>query len=277
MRTTMKINLIKNIIAVFALTALLPLTVSAQTTTPAASSSGGSEKVDLKKLEDKYWSAKDDEYGVIQNRTFSKAGRFYGAVGYGTLINDPFAKAKALNGYLGWYFNEDFGLELSYIGYDSKQNDTVTAYSNMPTVPAFPDYNLIKNTKTLSLVYTPFYAKMAFMNTAILYFDMGFTFGVGMTDYEIQKTTPDSGGFQHQDNEVKSAQHFEIGIMQQMFINRYLAFRLDLKNTFYTQKKQEYKLGTGLPQSARKEYDKNTNDTTLSFSFMWFFNPPKTK
>lgn len=80
---TMKTTTSK-LFSILTLSALLPLSALAQ-------DKGTSDKVDLKKLEDKYWSAKDDEYGVIQNRTFSKAGRFFGAVGYGTLINDPFA------------------------------------------------------------------------------------------------------------------------------------------------------------------------------------------
>ena len=153
----------------------------------------GSDKVDLKKLEDKYWAAKDDEYGVIQNRTFAKSGKFYLSLVYGPLINDPYAKARASGGMLGYYLSEDFGVELDYLNYNASQSETVTAYANLPG-NATPNYNLIKSSKAISLSYTPFYAKMAFMNKAILYFDMGFTFGVGQTDYEIQKVDKDGGG-----------------------------------------------------------------------------------
>ena len=86
---------------------------------PVSSASKGSDKMDLKKLEDKYWSSKDDDYGVIQNRTFSKTGKFYLSGVYGPLINDQFAKARAAGGMLGYYITEDFGVELSYLAYNS--------------------------------------------------------------------------------------------------------------------------------------------------------------
>lgn len=230
----------------------------------------GSDKVDLKKLEDKYWAAKDDEYGVIQNRTFAKARKFYlSLVVYGPLINDPYAKARASGGMLGYYLTEDWGIELNYLGYDSTQNDTVTAYESQ-FGGAKPDYDLVKSTQSVSLSYTPFYAKMAFMNKAILYFDMGFTFGVGLTNYEIQKVNKDSLGNKSQANEMKSSPHFEVGVMQQLFLSQYFAFRLDIKNSFYTQKKKQYEIGIGVPESSRLESDKSVNDTTITFGLSVF-------
>lgn len=241
----------------------------ASDTTP---SSKGSDKIDLKKLEDKYWASKDDDYGVIQNRTFSKTGKFYGSLVYGPLINDPFAKARAAGGMLGYYLNEDFGVELSYLSYSSAKNETVAEYESIqnPTFAVTPNYNLLKNAKALSLSYTPFYAKMAFMNKAILYFDMGFTLGAGMTDYQQQKITKDGSGNKSQANEIVSTPHVEIGIMQQLFLNQYFAFRLDIKNSFYTQKVKQYEIGIGQPESSRTETSKNVNDTTITFGLTLF-------
>lgn len=266
----MKTTTVKNLLTILTIAAALPITAWAQ---DKGADKSTSDKVDLKKLEDKYWSAKDDEYGVIQNRTFSKAGRLFGAVGYGTLINDPYAKGKAINAYLGWYFNEDFGLELNYLNYQTKKNDSVEKYESLGAA-VYPNYNLLKSTSTVNLVYTPFYAKMAFMNTAVLYFDMGFTIGYGMTQYEQQKLSQNASLQWVQSNEMKNAGHFEIGVMQQMFINRYVALRLDLKNTFYNSTVVKYQFAT---DAGRPSEDKNTNDTTLQFSFMMFFNPPKNK
>lgn len=226
----------------------------------------GSDKVDLKKLEDKYWAAKDDEYGVIQNRTFAKSGKFYLSLVYGPLINDPYAKARATGGMLGYYLSEDWGIELNYLNYNSEKNQTVTDFQQFAG-GANPDFNLLKSTKALALTYTPFYAKMAFMNKAILYFDMGFTLGLGQTDYEIQKVTKDSLNNKTQSNETKSAPHVEIGVMQQLFLSQYFAFRLDIKNTFYKQKMQTYEVSAG---AARPETDKSVNDTTITFGLTVF-------
>ncbi len=263
---------LKNLIATTAVV-LLSLQAFAQSTqSPSLPSSSpvskGSDKVDLKKLEDKYWSAKDDEYGVIQNRTFAKTGKFYASLVYGPLLNDPFAKARAAGGMVGYFINEDFGIEASYLNYGSTPNDTVETYASQ--FNASPDHNLVKTAKAISINYTPFYAKMAFMNMAIMYFDMGFTLGVGQTEYEIQKITKDSFGTKSQANERLSAPHFEIGLMQQLFLSQYFAFRLDVKNSFYKQKSKQYEIGNAALESSRLETTKNANDTTITFGLTVF-------
>ncbi len=148
----------------------------ATATALAQTDTRGSDKVDLKKLEDKYFSAKDDDYGVIQNRTFSKAGKIYASLVYGPLVNDTFAKARAAGLMTGYYFTEDFGIEASYLKYDTTKSESVESF-NLLTANTSPNYNLIDSSYSVSATYTPFYAKMAFMNKAILYFDMGFTAG----------------------------------------------------------------------------------------------------
>ncbi|AZZ37212.1 hypothetical protein CIK05_10580 [Bdellovibrio sp. qaytius] len=234
-----------------------------------AQSSGtvrSSDKVDLKKLEDKYWSAKDEDYGVIQNRTYSKAGKYYGSLVAGTLINDPFAQAKPKGAMLGYYFTEDFGLELSYLSHDAKRNETVEKLNSIAN-SINPNYNLVKSSTTASVTFTPFYAKMAFMNMSIMYFDMGFTAGVGMTTYN-QVTQP--GGANTPDVfRSKTAPHMELGFMQQLFVTKNLAFRLDLKNTFYSQKVVPYQSNFN---TTTGEETKSTNDTTMTFGVTLFTN-----
>ncbi len=232
----------------------------------------GSDKMDLKKLEDKYWSSKDDDYNVIQNRTFSKTGKFYGSLVYGPLMNDPFAKARTFGGMIGYYLNEDFGLEFSYLTYNSAKNDTVVQYENtIGPAAVSPNFNLIKANKTVALTYTPFYAKMAFMNKAILYFDMGFTLGAGMTDYEQQRVTKDNSTLvKTSSNKMVSSPHFELGVMQQLFLNQHFAFRVDIKNTFYTQKVTQYEILSTASESSRTETSKSANDTTITVGLTVF-------
>lgn len=265
---------------IFSVSGLFSLQLSAQTksevgknntqtpaTMPTASES--KDAVDIKKLEDKYWAAKDDEYGVIQNRTFTKTHRFYGSLVYGPLINDPYAKARALGVMAGYFFTEDLGVEVSFVNYDSQQNDTVTAYETQ-FGGAKPDYNLIKATKAISVIYSPLYAKMSLMNKSILYFDMGLTAGLGLSDYEIQKVNKDGVGNKTQANEMQSAAHFEIGINQQLFINQNIAFRLDIKNTYYQQNTKQYEIGIGAAESTRQKGSKSSNDTSITIGLTYF-------
>lgn len=238
---------------------------------PATAHEAQSDSMDIKKIEEKYWTAKDDEYGVIQNRTFSKQRKYYVSLVHGPLINDPFASARVTGLMGGYYFSEDFGVEFSYFSYASSQNDTVSAYENQ-FGGAKPDYNLIKGSKTLSLVYSPFYAKMSFMNKSIMYFDMGFTAGLGLSDYEIQKVDKDGGGNKTSTPEMKSSPHLEIGLMQQLFVNKNVAIRLDIKNSIYKQDTKQYEIGIGAPESSRQSGSKSSNDTTITMGLTFFTN-----
>lgn len=227
------------------------------------------DKIDLKKIEDKYWSAKDEDYGVIQNRTFSKTGKMYVSVVHGPLINDPFAKAKTTGLMFGYFINEDFGLELSNLTYGSTQNDTVTAYETQ-FGGAKPDFNLLKSSQTLSITYTPLYAKMAFMNYGIVYFDMGVTVGIGQSKYEIQKVNKDALGNKSQANETHGSIMYEFGFMQQLFINQNVAFRMDIKNSYYSQTSKQYEIGIGVPETSRGVSNKSVNDTSITIGLTLF-------
>ena len=90
----------------------------AQAQQPSAQSapadSRGSDKLDIKKLEQKYWAAKDDDFSVVQNRRYTKADRFYFNLGGGIPFNDPFATGTIFSGTFGYYFNERWGVDATY-------------------------------------------------------------------------------------------------------------------------------------------------------------------
>lgn len=230
----------------------------------AAAQPRSSDKVDLKKLEDKYWSAKDEDYSVIQNRTFSKSGKFYLSGVYGTLLNDPFAKSKPFGLDAGYYFSEDFGIEASYLVNNSEESDSVGKFKAFGATVK-PNYNLPGNAYALSATYTPFYAKLAFMNMAIMYFDMGFTAGFGMSEYE-QVTINNVTG--QEVKTKKTSPHFEIGVMQQLFLSKNFALRLDIKNSFYNHAVVPY----DPTLSTDKENSSMNNNTYILFGLTLFTN-----
>ena len=228
-----------------------------------------SDKVDLKKLEDKYWSAKDEDYSVIQNRTFSKSGKFFVSGVYGTLVNDPFAKSKVYGGHLGYYFTEDFGLEANYLSNSAIKSDSVSKFNTL-AANVSPNYNLPGSSATLSATYTPFYAKMAFMNMSIMYFDMGFTVGVGNSGYnQVVKFRDTLGNDLGEGKIAQSAPHFEIGIMQQLFLSKNFAFRLDIKNSFFNEKIVTYDPGIS---GTRLEETGLKNNTYINLGLTLFTN-----
>lgn len=261
MKTSMK-----KVILLIAISCL-SLTTWAQTKS-APQQTRSSDKVDLKKLEDKYWAAKDEDYAVIQNRTFAKSGKFYLSGMYGTLVNDPFAQSKPYGANLGYYFNEDFGIEVSYLSNTSKKSDSVSKFNTI-AANISPNYNLPGTSVALSVSYTPFYAKMSFMNMAIMYFDMGFTAGFGLSEYDqiirlYNGSTPVGEGSIRQ-----NSPHFEIGVMQQLFITKNFAVRLDLKNNFYNERTVTYDPGI---VGVRQEENGTKNNTYIMLGLTLFSN-----
>ena len=71
----------------------IAILISSLTSLSFAQDKGG-DKLDLKKLEDKYWAAKDTDFSVVQNRTYTKEGRAFLSLSYGPLMNDPYSYGR---------------------------------------------------------------------------------------------------------------------------------------------------------------------------------------
>lgn len=189
----------------------------------------GSDKLDIKKLEQKYWAAKDDDFSVVQNRRYVKAERFYLTGAGGIPFNDPYSTGTIMSGSLGYFFNERWGLEASYNSASLSDNDAVKQF--VDTYGVIPDHNVFKSSYFLSGIWVPFYAKMSVVDKAIIYFDMGLSFGLGTLNYEITQV---------EGNLAKSAFAYKLGVFQQIFFSEHFAIRADLVNTWSTQDRMKY-------------------------------------
>lgn len=235
----------------------------AQTNAPTDSSkSGDSDKLDIKVLEDKYWSAKDDDFSVVQNRAFPKEKRFFASAQYGLMINDSFTTGRMTSASLGYFFTERWGLELSHMTGSIEDNDTT---KKIISLGGSPDYNKFVSATTLSALYVPFYAKMSFLDKKILYFDMGIGLGVGQTNYESQ-VAPNDGVSAI----AGSATHYTVDITQQVFFNRNLALRLDIRNRWSNQDINVYDLRNTQTEADRALSPLNIQETTMLFGVTYF-------
>ncbi|MGZ3772619.1 MAG: outer membrane beta-barrel domain-containing protein [Pseudobdellovibrionaceae bacterium] len=207
-----------------------------------------SDKLDIKKLEQKYWAAKDDDFSVVQNRRYTKAERFFLNVSGGVPINDPFATGTILGLQFGYFFNERLGVDINYQQANLKDNDNTNQFKT--TFLTSPNYNFIGSSTMMSATYVPLYAKMSFLDKSIIYFDMGLSVGIGTTDYLIKKEEGD---------DKKSAFSYQIGVNQQIFFSEHFAIRLDFINKFTNE--QKYKYSTIAPN--RDLGVKMVNDTSL--------------
>lgn len=224
----------------------------------SASEKGTDDKLDLKKLEQKYWSAKDDDFSVIQNRAYTKAKRWYINAGGGLPINDPYGKGSLTQLGTGYYFSERFGLEYSYTSANISDNEATTAFINEHGTT--PNHNILKSMHSISAAYVPFYAKMSFLDRSIIYFDMGFSLGLGMTNYDQVANTG---------NRSQSAANYSLNINQTFFFSEKFALRVDYKNTWTTEEKLRYAIGTD-PESKRSIGNSSNNDSNLIFSVVYW-------
>jgi len=215
-----------------------------------------SDKLDLKKLEDKYWAAKDTDFSVVQNRLYTKAGRAYLNLDWGNIVNDAYSQGHITNFEAGYYFSERWGASLNYESFDLRNNDSTDAF--ITQYAATPDYNRTKNYTGASLIWVPFYAKMSFMDSKILYFDMQFAAGVGNRTYTIARDTGDI-------DKTTLGYHFDFS--QHLFFSNHWALRLDLKNEWASEERQHFKTNSSLGALSNN----TLNDTSLLLGVTFFF------
>lgn len=227
---------------------LLIITMFAATTALAQES----DKLDIKKLEQKYWSAKDDDFSVVQNRAFTKEKRYFVDLSYGIPINDPYSTGSISGVTGGYYFSERWGLEFSWQDANLKGNDAFEQF--VKEHGTVPNHNILQETYTLSAVYIPFYAKMSFLDKRIIYFDMGFGVGVGSTKYDMVK---DKGSSSDQQP------HYSFDVLQHFFFTNNFALRVNLKNKWTNEERSRYRLKSGESESNRSLGTSTVNDTSL--------------
>jgi outer membrane beta-barrel protein len=230
-----------------------------------ATAERGSDKLDIKKLEQKYWSAKDDDFSVVQNRRYVKAERFYLTASAGIPFNDPYSTGSITGGSLGYFFSERWGLEANYNSANMKDNDAVSQF--VDTYKAMPNHNVYKSSYFLNGIWVPFYAKMSVLDRSIIYFDMGLSVGAGNLDYEIT---------QFEGNISKSTFAYKVGIFQQIFFSEHFAIRADLINTWSTQDKLKFYApntnvgGTTTGSGPRDMGSETINDTSLMLGLTYW-------
>lgn len=236
-------------------------------TAPKAEASRGSDKLDIKKLETKYWSAKDDDFAVVQNRRYTKSGRVFLSLNGGVPFNDPFTSGTIYSANLGYFFNERWGMDLEYKSGNIKDNDATTLFTSRYGV--YPDHNEFQTSQILSGTLVPFYAKMSFMDSSIIYFDMGFSVGAGTLNYKIKRADGD---------ESKSTPVVKIGVFQQIFFSEHFALRAELANTWSEQNRYKYYdrlpsgvTGGGTVVTERDLGKKTINDTSLMLGVTYWF------
>lgn len=227
--------------------------VGTATLTSPTVPTGNSDKLDVEGLEKKYWSAKDDDFTVVQNRTFTKNKKFYVSLMTGKMVNDGFIEGSPNSISLGYFFNEKNGINLDYTSYVTKNNSVTNQFIGQNG--ASPSYNSLMNTTSIRYFWSPIYAKVSLLEKKILYLDFAIGVHAGQTGYRVMTL---AGG------EVKKTTHYGFDISQLWFLNKSFAVRFDIRNSWSSQEQKNYRTTVDLGSDRFQD-----NSWLLGFNFFF--------
>lgn len=143
-------------------------------------------RADEKDLYDFMWLDPDKKVYVLQNKVHKKAKTVYANIGYGTGLSSDFQDTSMIHSNAGFFFTEDWGVEVLYTKYSSKDNDAKTNLLNVTSTVPFiraseSNYGVIAK-------WSPFYGKINTFNK-IFYFDWSFGLGIGKINTKSNATT----------------------------------------------------------------------------------------
>lgn len=127
------------------------------------------------------WLDPDKEVYVLQNRKYRKNGKLNLSLGGGLTTTGSFVDSTAYQGRVGYFFREDWGIELIYAKLTGRENDTAKSVRSEGASGSTPFRRIVQNYMGGMAIWSPFYSKVNTFN-AILYYD--WFLGLGMAKIE---------------------------------------------------------------------------------------------
>lgn len=176
------------------------------------------ELPDVKKLSNLNQLELFDDIATIQKRFLPKTKRFEGFIGISTTINDAFFSQNGLNGRLGYYFSERWGVEANVGWFKSSDKAVTTSLQNIAV-------NTGGQVATdlfycLDIKWVPIYGKYAYFNKKIIPFDLYFMAGIGKSNVFTRNSSLQIV----QDSPIT----FQVGSGQIFSISKSMAFRWEV-------------------------------------------------
>ncbi len=215
--------------ATMIVTMILNLFIGAHAFAQAEPKAAAPQKVDTKNIEEKYWQPSDQSYSVVQSRTYAKEKKFGVSLLAGPVLMDQYAQGFNFDAALSYYFTERWGVELQGSVYSLSDNEIT---KDIVALGGSPDFGRVKSFYGMIARWVPFYSKMSFMGTKVVYFDMSFGLGVGLMNYE-QFT--ENGTSNEKIGQSTNSPAVQFDISQTYFINPKFAVRVDYKMRFFNE------------------------------------------
>lgn len=220
-----------------------------------------SDKVDISDLEQKYWAPKDVEFSVVQNRLYSKAGRFAITPHLGPLVTDSFSTGPVWGLSGNYYFSERYGVEVTYDKYQLE--NSVVYESFLQENRTSPDFNRQEDYYGAAFNWIPIYAKISLLDQRIMYFDMSFSPGIGLMTYTQQL----EGG----DGNTIVAPALSLDIAQHYFLSKELAIRIDMRNRLYKDEVVKYRKTSTFNNKGDFVKERLNHSITIQFGLTFYF------
>jgi len=202
-----------------------------------------SGKIDIKNLEEQYWTPQDREFKVVQNRKYSKKGKLGIALQFGIQSNDPYTESfGSTSAIFSYYWSEFKGVELNYTSFNSEASEVVDRFVGSIGGGTSPNYALLDSYIGVNFNWVPIYGKMSVLDNKIIYFDLAISPGLGITNYEPQKQAGANS---------ESASTLSLDISQHFFFTDGWAIRLDMKNRAYEEDRVNWTSGVSAGSSSR--------------------------
>ena len=214
----------------------------------------------IKKIKDLKILETFSDIAVIQRRYLPKTKRFEFFLGGVTNLNDSFFVSNGLTGRLGYYFLEQWGVEVQYSHF-LNENRTVT--DQLLNVGVNTDGLIATNSfYGLDMKWNPVYGKYAYFNKKIIPFDLYFSLGVGISRPVVGNSAAG------EKIRIDNAFTYRMATGQIFAMTKWFAFRWELSWHFFsTQSGAETSNGQARPSSASQFYNNFFFNLGVSFFF----------
>ena len=180
------------------------------------------------------WLDPDKKIYVLQNRRFRKADALHLFLMGGPAQGDPYRQIYNIQPRMGYWFNEEFGIEAFYEARFHSINNTYKAMISaaLSGAGSTPLIREINSQFGVLMNWAPWYAKINVFNS-VLYFDWYFSFGAGGMYSQVgPKTNDDSLVGSQGKNENLFAVYLGTGHI--FHVSETVKIRLDVLGHFYS-------------------------------------------
>ncbi len=173
---------------------------------------------------------KNSPVSILQNRYFTKTFRPEVGFSAGSFVNEAYTDTIMFGLRSSLFINEWFGFEFQAISTSVKDSDDRKALNQLKyrkldsadVVSPDPEVNRIHGSRDVSLIVAPFYGKINFVDSVIIYSDLYLLSG-------LSKVETDQGDL----NSISWA------VGQRFYWEKNISFRFEVRDRIYREKRVE--------------------------------------